>query len=100
MIGRFLPRGLLLLRYGVGFFEPAGIDQIIPGYAVYLAGDEVYRDILDLPGGRTAINGPFFYPGALEYHSPRGNDGIAADLGIIHDDGPHANQHFVMYGTP
>src|SRR5579859_1406260 len=83
----------------IGFTEPAGIKCIVFRDPVDLTGNEVDGNILDLPGRDAAIDSTCFHPGAFQDHRTGGNDRITTDLGIVHDDGPHPDQHFVTYGA-
>jgi len=65
-------------------------------YAVDLASDEVDRDIFDLLGGDAAIDGAALDLGAFQHYRAGGDDGIAADLCIVHDDGAHADEDFIV----
>lgn len=79
----------------VRVFEPAGVEGIMFGDPVDLARDEIHRYVLYLFCGDAAIDGTALDPGAFEYDSACGDDGIAADLCIVHDDGAHADEHFI-----
>src|SRR5258705_10117983 len=69
------------------------------GNAVDLARDQVYGNVLDLAGGRTAVNSAAFDLGAFQYDSAGRDDRVAAYFGIVHDDGAHAYEHFITKFT-
>jgi len=64
-------------------------------YSIDLARDEVYGNVLDLAGGDTSVDGAALYLRTFQHDSAGCNDGIAADFGIVHDDGAHANEDFI-----
>jgi hypothetical protein len=64
-------------------------------YAVDLARDKVYRDVLDLAGGNASVDGAALDLRAFQHNSAGCDDGVAADLGIVHDDGAHADENFI-----
>lgn len=70
--------------------------KIIISDPVDLAADQVGGDILYLPRGDAPVNGPGLYFGAFQHDGPGGNDGIAPDLGVVHNNGAHADQDLVM----
>jgi len=65
------------------------------GDPVDLACDEVYGYVLYLFCGDAAIDGAALDLGAFEYDGACGDNGIAADLCIVHDDGAHTDEYFI-----
>ncbi len=76
---------------------PARIMSIVVGDAVYLAADEVLGNVFYLFGRYAAIDGAGLYLGVFQHYCACSNNGIGADLGIVHNDGAHAHQHIIMY---
>src|SRR5260221_13932754 len=66
---------------------------------VDLARDEVDGDFFYFFGRNAAIDGAGFYPRAFQDDGPCRDDGITADLCIVHDNGSHADQHFITDGA-
>jgi len=58
-------------------------------YAVDLARDQVHGDIFYLTGRDAAINGAAFDLGPFQHYGAGRDDSVAANLGIVHDDGAH-----------
>lgn len=64
-----------------------------------LAGDELCRDVFDLPRGAAAVNGARFDFRAFEDHRAGGDYRVLADLGVVHDDSAHADEDLVVEGA-
>lgn len=64
-----------------------------------LPGNKIGGDVFDLPGRAAAINGPRFDLCAFQHHGAGGDYRILADLGIVHDDGAHADEDLVVECT-
>jgi hypothetical protein len=70
--------------------------KIIVGDPVYLTADEVGGNVLYLTCGDTSVDGASFYFGAFQHNGAGGDNGIASDLNIVHDNGAHTDQHLVL----
>jgi len=81
------------------FHVPARIIRIIIGYPVDLAADEVLGNILDFFGRDASINYTGLNNRAFKYNSPGGDNRIAADFRMVHDDGTHSYQYMVVNCT-
>ncbi len=73
--------------------------EVIIRDPVYLPADQVGGDILDLSGGDAAIDRAGLDLGAFEHYGARRDDGITADLGVVHNNGAHADEHLVLQGA-
>jgi hypothetical protein len=91
--------GGLGISEGVGIFKPAGIMQVIIRNPVYLPADHISRDFFYLPGRDAGIDSSGFHPGVFKHHGSCSYDGIAADLGIVHNNCAHSDQNPVMDGA-
>src|SRR5579871_413375 len=69
------------------------------GDPFYLPGNELGRDILDLPGRDAAVDGARFYLGAFQDDCAGGNYRVRTDLRVVHNDSSHADEHPVMNDT-
>ena len=65
------------------------------GDPVDLTCDEVHGYVLYLFGRDAAVDGATFDLGAFEYDGACGDDGVAADLCIVHNDRAHSDEHFI-----
>jgi hypothetical protein len=83
----------------ISLFEPACIDKVVIGNPLDLPGNEIGRDIFDLPGRDTPINSSGFDPGPFQHHRPCRNDRIPPHYRIVHDNGAHPDQYPILDRT-
>src|SRR5581483_4603633 len=75
---------------------PAGVKQIVLSDTFYLSGNELGRDVFDLSCRDATVDRSRFDPGAFQYDRAGGDDRVFSDLGVVHNDGTHADEDAIV----